>query len=71
MMAMIQKGNRRYYLFVILLYFFILKDWLEQNISFLGYFDEFFALLAVPYFVSQLQKDNFKLKIKRGGTADM
>ena len=67
MMAMIQKGNRRYYLFVILLYFFILKDWLEQNISFLGYFDEFFALLAVPYFVSQFQKDNFKLKIKRGG----
>lgn len=67
MMVMLQKGNRRYYLFVILLYFFILKDWLEQSVSVIGYFDELFALLAVPYFISQLLKDKFRLKIKRGG----
>lgn len=66
MCATIRRGNKRYYLFVFLLYFFILKDWLEQKVSVIGYFDELFALLAVPYFVSQLQKDKFRLKIKRG-----
>lgn len=66
MSARIRRRDKRYYLFILLLYFFILKDWLEQNVSVIGYFDELFALLAVPYFVSQLQKDKFRLKIKRG-----
>lgn len=32
----------------------------------MGYFDELFALMAGHYFVSQLQKDYFRLKIRRG-----
>ncbi len=66
-----RKENKQYYMFVVLLYFFILKDWMEQYISFEGYFDEIFALLAVPYFVSQLYKNRFCLKVRRGGIADM
>lgn len=61
------KIHYQYLIFVCLFYFFLIKDWLEQNISFVNYSDEVIALLAFPIFFFELKKNQFKLKIKRGG----
>ncbi len=61
------KGYNRYLLFIVLFYFFIFKDYLEQITPFVGYGDELIALLAVPIFVFEFKKNHFKLIVKRGG----
>jgi hypothetical protein len=62
-----KSGNGTYYLFVLILYSFILKPWAEQYFPFIGYLDEVVALLAVPFFVMNLKKNRFVLKVNRGG----
>ena len=62
--------NKSYGLFIIIFYLFLMKDWLENKIAFLGYFDEIIALLAVPLFIRELLKNQYVLKI-RGGTLNM
>ncbi|MBD5552252.1 MAG: hypothetical protein HDQ96_13935 [Lachnospiraceae bacterium] len=59
------KGYNQYILFIIILYFFVFKDFLEQYISWVGYTDELFVLLAVPIFVFDLKKSHFILRFKR------
>lgn len=61
------KYNRNYLIFIVFFYFFLFRNWLEQSISFVGYGDELFALLAVPIFINQLYKNGFKLKSKQEG----
>lgn len=58
------KRNSRnaYYAFIILLYFFLLRDWLERKISVFGYVDEILAVLAVPIIIFIIQKNCFRIK---------
>ena len=51
-----QKEKNKYILFVIFLYFFLLKDLLQQYINIIGYFDELVALSAIPIFFIYNQK---------------
>ena len=60
--------NKQYLIFLMLFYFFIAKDWLEQYWSVVGYGDEIIALLAIPIFVIKLCRNQFLVKIYRGGT---
>ena len=60
----IRKSEFNYILFVFCIYFFIFKDAFVNSIPFLGYADELFALMAIPCFVLNLSKNNFKIKIK-------
>ena len=62
------KINKQYLIFLLLFYFFILKDWLEQYWSFVGYGDEIIAAIAIPIFIIKLCRNQFLLKINRGGT---
>ena len=59
--------NKQYLIFLMLFYFFIAKDWLEQYWSVVGYGDEIIALLAIPIFVIKLCRNQFLVKIYRGG----
>lgn len=59
--------NKQYLIFLLLFYFFISKNWLEQYWSFIGYGDELVALLAIPIFIIKLYKNHFLLKIHGGG----
>ena len=58
--------NKQYLIFLILFYFFIAKDWLEQYWSVVGYGDEIIALLAIPIFAIKLCRNQFLVKIYRG-----
>ena len=40
------KGYNRYLLFIVLFYFFIFKDYLEQITPFVGYGDELIGLVV-------------------------
>ncbi len=60
--------NKQYLIFLMLFYFFIAKDWLEQYWSFIGYGDEIIALLAIPIFLIKLCRNQFVVKAYRGGT---
>lgn len=59
--------NIQYIFFLILFYFFITRDCLEQYWPFFGYGDEIIALLAIPAFVIKLRKDQFIVKLYGGG----
>lgn len=64
------KTTKRYTIFICLVYIFVFKDWIEQYIPTVGYMDELFAVLAIPVFVFELKKNQFKFKIQkctRGG----
>lgn len=64
------KATKQYAIFICLVYTFVFKDWIEQNIPIVGYTDELFAVLSIPIFVFELKKNQFKLKIQkctRGG----
>ena len=58
--------NKQYLIFLLLFYFFISKNWLEQYWSFIGYGDELVALLSIPIFIIKLYKNHFLLKIHGG-----
>lgn len=60
-----QKEKNKYILFVIFLYFFLLKDLLQQYINIIGYFDELVALSAIPIFF--IYNQNHKLRISKNG----
>lgn len=59
------KGYNKYILFISVLYFFVFKDFLERYVSWIGYTDELFVLLAGPIFVFNLKKNHFILRFKR------
>ncbi len=63
----IMKEKGKYRLFIIFLYFFILKDLLEQKIGVIGYTDELFALIALPLFLLFLSKNQFMLPCAKYG----
>ena len=58
--------NKQYLIFLLLFYFFISKNWLEQYWSFIGYGDELVALLAIPTIIINLTKNHFPFKIRGG-----
>ena len=51
-----KKHKRAYYVFIALLYYFLLRDFLEQRISVFGYTDELLAALALPIFLLRVFK---------------
>ena len=61
------KANKHYVLFICLFYFFLLKNWVEQSIPVVGYGDELFSLIAVIIFFMDLYRQQFRLRIRRGG----
>lgn len=61
------KGYNRYLLFVVLFYFFLFKDCIEQYVSVAKLADEMIALLSIPIFIFELQKNQFMLKIQKWG----
>ena len=58
--------NKQYLQFMVLFYFLIFENWLEQYWSFVGYGDEIIALLAIPIFIVKLVKSNFVIKETNG-----
>ena len=44
------KQKHAYYMFVVLLYYFLLRDFLEQRISVFSYTDEIIAVFVLPVF---------------------
>ena len=61
------KTNRQSLCFVIFLYYFILKDYLESVILPLKFSDEIIALCAIPVFLFQLRRNSFRLKVSKTG----
>ena len=59
--------TKEYFLSILLFFSFVFKDLIEQSVSFIGYADEMIAFLAIQIFLLELRKNNYLLKIKRGG----
>lgn len=59
--------NKEYLIFLMLFYFFLARDWLEQYWSVVAYGDELIALLAIPISLIKLSRNQFLVKIHRGG----
>lgn len=55
-MLVSKKQKHAYYIFIALLYYFLLRDFLEQRISVFGYMDELLAALALPIFLLRVFK---------------
>lgn len=55
-----------YFMFLVLFYLLLFRDYLDHQISFFKYIDECIAVLAVPIFIMNLKKNNFRVKIGRG-----
>ena len=58
------KQKHAYYMFVVLLYYFLLRDFLEQRISVFSYTDEIIAVFVLPVFLLRLININ-GLRFKR------
>lgn len=56
------NSRQSYLFFLMFFYFFMLKDWIERIIGFVGYADEIIALLAIPIFILQLLKKRERIK---------
>lgn len=63
-MNVIKKQKHAYYIFVVLLYYFLLRDFLEQRIPIFSYTDELIAGLALPVLLLRLIS-NKGLRFKR------
>ena len=46
--------TKQYIFFILFLYFFLLKDWLEHTVPIFSFVDELIALLAIPIFFYNL-----------------
>lgn len=57
----------KYGIFLLFFYFFLLKDYVENVFGFIKYVDEIIALIAIPLFVLKISKNNYRLKILKGG----
>lgn len=72
-MSVSKKQKHAYYIFIVLLYYFLLRDFLEQKVSAFGYVDELIAAFAIIVFFLRLlgfkgvrsykKKDNYWLGI--------
>lgn len=60
------KINKQYLIFLLLFYFFLIQNWLEQYWVFISYGDEIVVLLAIPIFLIKLRKNHFLLRIRGG-----
>ncbi len=68
-----KKQKHAYYIFIVLLYFFLLRDFLEQKVSVFGYIDDLIAAFAIIVFLLKIsgikgvrplkRKDNYWLGI--------
>lgn len=62
-------SSKSWFIYIVLFYFFIFRDYLENVVAVAQYVDEFVAALAIPLFVIELRNNNFKIKIRREGYA--
>lgn len=60
-----RQSRYAYYMFVFLLYFFLLRDWLERQVSLFGYIDELIAAFAIPIVISRICCRNWRTNLKR------
>lgn len=67
-MQHVQSKNKYYYAIIVLLYLFLIRDFLERYFKFAGYIDEVIALIAVFVFAYKLLKTK-KITVKKIGYA--
>lgn len=65
MCVYIRDKKKAYVVFIILFYFWILKDLIEKYVSIVGLADELFALLAIPIAVLNFRANNMRIQIKK------
>ena len=56
------KVNKKYYLFIAMMYMFTLQFWIMKRINIFQYLDEIYALMAIPLAVFNTRE---KIKMKK------
>lgn len=56
--------GQSYYLFIVFLYFFLLKEWAERVVGFLGFADELIALFGIVLFFLRLKRNHGKVLLR-------